>query len=114
MFWVRYHLNHLRAWREAAKAVARAAKDLDPSAEVYVVGGAAEGRLTVLSDVDVVVVLGKASGGEEVNRLRRALYTRAVDLYGLPWDYPVEIHVMTREEFNEAFPKKNKKVVKLE
>ena len=114
MYWAKYHLSHLRVWREAARAVARAARDLDPSAEVYVVGGAAEGRLTVLSDVDVVVVPSKALDGEGLNEFRRAVYARAVDLYGLPWDYPVEIHVLAKEEFEGAFTRRGKKVVRVE
>ena len=113
MFWVKYHLNYLRMWREAAGAVARAARDLDPLAEVYVVGGAAEGRLTVLSDVDVVVVPSEALESEGLKGFRRAIYARAVDLYGLPWDYPVEIHMMAREEFEEAFAKRGKRVIRL-
>ena len=114
MYWVKYHLRYLRMWREAAKVLAKAARDLDPSVEVYVVGGAAEGRLTVLSDVDIIIVPNKSLDALSLNELRRKVYARAVDLYNLPWDYPVEIHVLTREEFEEAFTKRGKKTVKVE
>jgi len=114
MYWVKYHLRYLRILREAVKAVARAVQGLDPLAEVYIVGGAAEGRLTVLSDVDVVVVTSKALDSESLNHLRRAIYTRAVDIYNLPWDYPLEIHVMSREEFKETFANRGEKAVKVE
>ena len=114
MYWVKYHLEYLRMWREAVKALAKAVRDLDPSAEVYVIGGAAEDRLTVLSDVDVVVVPGGVLDDASLNELRRAVYVRAVDFYNLPWDYPVEIHILTKREFDEAFTKKNKKIVRIE
>jgi hypothetical protein len=41
---------------------AAAIKTVYPDAEVYVFGGAAEGRLTVLSDVDVAVVFDRIPG----------------------------------------------------
>jgi predicted nucleotidyltransferase len=114
MYWVKYHLRYLRMLREAVKAVAKAVHDLDPLAEVYLIGGAAEGRLTVLSDVDVLVVIKRGLDTESLNEFRRAIYARAVDVYNLPWDCPVEIHIMTGEEFNEAFVKRGKKAVKIE
>jgi len=99
---------------EAVKAVARAVQDLDPLAEVYIVGGAAEDRLTVLSDVDVLVVISRTLDSKSLNEFRRAIYARAVDIYNLPWDYPLEIHITTKEEFDEAFAKRRKKMVKVE
>ena len=114
MYWVKYHLNYLRTWREAVKAVARAVRDLDSSAEVYVVGGAAEDRLTVLSDIDVIVVPSRVLDDTSLNKLRRTIYVRAVDFYNLPWDYPVEIHILMKREFDEVFTKKNKKIVRIE
>ncbi len=95
--WVRVRFRHLRRWREYAAMVARAARDVVPGARVYVVGGVAEGRVTVLSDIDILVVVPRG-------RLRRGLYTeimaRAMDAYGLPFDAPVELHIV--EEGGEA------------
>ena len=51
---------------------------------------------------------------EAVKQLRREVYARATDFYNLPWDYPVEIHVMQREEFEEAFLRRGRKVVRVE
>ncbi|ABL78391.1 nucleotidyltransferase domain-containing protein [Thermofilum pendens] len=95
--WVKYHFAHLRRWREYAEAVAKAAKDLRPDAEVYVVGSVAEGRATVLSDIDILVVLEKA-GNEDRKYLPADIVDRAVEKYSLPVDAPVEIHVASREE----------------
>ncbi len=90
MSWVRRHFEHLRRWREYAAAVARAARDLVPGAKVYVVGGVAKGRITVLSDIDILIVVPK---GAERRGLSRAIMARAMDVYGLPWDAPVELHI---------------------
>ena len=89
--WVKVRFQHLRRWRQYSAMVARAARDVEPEARVYVVGGVAEGRVTVLSDIDILVVVPR--GG-----LRRGLYTRimkrAMDAYGLPFDAPVELHIV--------------------
>jgi len=113
LYWVKYHLNYLRIWRDSVEKVAKAVKDLEPLAEVYVVGGVAEGRLTVLSDVDVVIVVDKDFNASDVNMLRRSVYVRAVDLYGLPWDYPIDIHIMSRDEFTRVFIRRGKKVLRI-
>jgi len=60
--WARLALERyglLKRWRELALIVARACREvLGPGClGVYVAGGAAEGRLTVLSDIDVVIVV---------------------------------------------------------
>jgi len=92
--WVRYHFEHLRRWWEYAERMVRAAKDLPPGAEVYVIGGVAEGKVTVLSDIDVLIAVpGRTLSSEELKRLLVDILLRAVDLYRLPWDAPVEVHV---------------------
>jgi hypothetical protein len=45
--------------------------------------------------------------------LRRSVYVRAVDLYGLPWDYPIDIHIMSRDEFTRVFIRRGKKVLRI-
>ena len=100
---VETYLRLLR-WRSYAEAVARAARDLlGPDTRVYVVGGAAEGRLTVLSDIDIVVVSSRVPASpRERRRLRLGIRERAVNQYGLPWDIPVDIHLYTPEELEKA------------
>ncbi len=94
----------LRRWRRYVPAVARAARDLlGPDTRVYVVGGAAEGRLTVLSDIDIVIVSRNVPRDERRKlHLKLDIRDRAVTLYGLPWDYPVDIHLYNEEEFSHA------------
>jgi predicted nucleotidyltransferase len=107
--------SRLRRWRLYIPAVAKAARDLlGPNTKVYVAGGAAENRLTVLSDIDVVIVSDKIPGNEKAKlRLRLDIRDLAVSRYGLPWDYPVDIHLYNTEEFREA-RKKYRKLVEIE
>ena len=95
MYWAKYHIAHLRRWREAAKTVARAVEALGLKARVYVIGGAAEGRLTVLSDVDILVCL-----EEELDprRVKHMVLEEAFNRQGLPDDYPLQLHVHTARE----------------
>lgn len=97
--WVRHHFGHLKRWREYAEMIARAAKDILRDVKVYVIGGAAEGRTTIYSDIDVLIVV----RGEHVERKRlyAEILERAIDVYGLPWDAPVELHIVGEKEAEE-------------
>lgn len=101
LLWV---YRRLLQWPRYVPAVWRAARDLlGEDVEVYVAGGAAEGRLTVLSDIDVVIVSPRVPReGRERVRLTLEIRDAAVTRYGLPWDYPVDLHLYTPEEWVEA------------
>lgn len=111
MYWARHHLNHLKNWRGAVEAVAKAAKGLGLEIDMYVVGGAAEDRLTVRSDVDVLVCVNAVSGGE-LGELRRRILIEAMDRHGLPWDYPIELHIIPKGECGVAL-KRFRKFIKI-
>ena len=101
--WARYAVERLRLlsrWREIAGIVAGACRELlgDECSGVYVVGGAAEGRLTVLSDIDVLVVVDRP--GRDRLTLTLELLRRAREL-GAPEDAPLDIKVLTVEELEE-------------
>jgi predicted nucleotidyltransferase len=93
-------LKALAQWRELATTVARAVKEVRPDAEVYVVGGAAESRLTVLSDIDIAVVLPEEPSREEAVGIIEEIFQRAEEL-GLPLYAPVEIHVVGPQGFQK-------------
>ncbi|AWR95373.1 nucleotidyltransferase domain-containing protein [Acidianus brierleyi] len=95
--WVKRKFQHLRKWMEYAEAIAKASKDLDPRSRVFVFGGVAEDRVTVLSDIDVLIV----TDVKDKRSFKRAIMLRAFDIYGLPFDAPVEIHVTDSEGFKE-------------
>lgn len=88
-----------------------AAKDLVPSVRVFVIGGVAEGRTTVLSDIDILIII---PGGITVNkgRLYRDILIRAMDVYGLPWDAPVELHIVYDDE-SKYYLESSSKVIEI-
>jgi len=89
-------LKLLSRWRAIVAKAASVIKELYPDVEVYVFGGAAEGRLTVLSDVDVAVVM------EEPPEDRAGMLARIwenLEARGVPQYYPLEIHILSRKEF---------------
>ncbi|NPA96082.1 MAG: DNA polymerase III subunit beta [Crenarchaeota archaeon] len=89
-------LRVLREWRRFVEVVVEAVKRVEPEARVYLVGGAAEGRLTVLSDIDVVVVLPRELGFEEAAELRARIWEEAEKL-GLPLYAPIDLHIVSVE-----------------
>ncbi len=98
------YLKMLKKWREYVPAIAKAAKDLlGPQTEVYVVGGAAEDRLTITSDVDILIISPKVPRrGRDKIYLSLKIREIAVDRYGLPWDYPIDLHLYSPEEFEKV------------
>ncbi|RLE83814.1 MAG: hypothetical protein DRJ67_11595 [Thermoprotei archaeon] len=51
-----------------------------PGAEVYLAGGAAEGRLTVLSDIDVLIVPPEKPGFSQAIEIRVRVLEKAEKL----------------------------------
>ena len=113
MFWAKHHLEHLRRWREAVEAIAKAIRDLGIKAELYVIGGAAESRLTILSDIDVLLCLEEGLGPEDLWALRRKVLGVAMDKYGLPIDYPVELHIWDKKTCSKTLRREKAVRVKI-
>ena len=90
-------LRALRRWRDHATLIACAAEKALPGIPVFIVGGAAENRLTAFSDIDVVIVLPRKPSFEEAIDLRTKILEEA-DKLGLPLTIPIEIHLIDREE----------------
>jgi len=97
----RWFYEFQSTWREAATVVARVAKRLYPGAKVYVIGGAAENRLTALSDVDVLVVLPWDPSPSERLEAKKRIMLGAFD-EGLPLDYPIDLHVTGPEGLKQC------------
>jgi predicted nucleotidyltransferase len=92
-------LRELLRWRSYLPILVEAVKSvLGEDVEVYVFGSAVEGRLTIDSDIDVAVVVEELPGSasRRVGMLNRIW--RIMEDNGVPWWYPFEIHLMTREE----------------
>jgi predicted nucleotidyltransferase len=92
-------LRELLRWRSYLPILVKAVKRvLGEDVEVYMFGSAIEGRLTIDSDIDVAVVVEELprSASRRVGILNRIW--RIMEDNGVPWWYPFEIHLMTREE----------------
>ena len=95
-------LTPLKALREGLKRlddIARAIKVAEPRCEVYLVGGAAENRLTVASDIDILVVLPTEPSFEEAIELRERIWSE-LERAGIPSYVPIEIHVVSKESLD--------------
>jgi len=94
-----WRLKELLRWRSYLPVLVEAVKHvLGNNVEIYVFGSAVEGRLTVDSDIDIAIVVDDVprSGVERAKILDRIW--RIMESRGVPWWYPFEIHLMTREE----------------
>ena len=109
--WVSYHFEHLRRWREYAEKIAKAAESVLGDVEVYVIGGVAEERTTVLSDIDILIVA-KHIDAEEKKTLYVDILEKAIDEYELPWDAPVELHIVDERE-SEEYLKLSRRAVRI-
>ncbi len=89
-------LKVISSWRRYVEAVTEAVKSVAPEARVYLIGGAAESRLTVKSDVDVVIVLPEEPDMERAVELRARILEKAEEL-GLPPYAPIELHIIGPE-----------------
>lgn len=58
-------------------------EEVDYMAEVYLLGSVAEGRTTIYSDIDIMIVV-RDSYVVEKRRLYVKALERAIDEYGLP------------------------------
>lgn len=104
----KYRLLLLHEWKNVVEKVAKVVKRLYPEAEVYLMGGVAEGRATIYSDVDIAIVFQKTlSKSERVDILAHIWES----LEGvIPLYYPLEIHILGIEEFMRLKGKKVKLV----
>jgi len=93
-------LRELLRWREYLPHLVEAVeKVLGEEVEVYVMGSAVEGKLTVDSDIDAAAIVKELpKSGLERARILSDIW-REMERRGVPWWYPFEIHLMTRGEF---------------
>ncbi len=105
-------LGLLKRWREFSLIVARAAEEVlgDRLRAVYVVGSVVENRATVYSDIDIAIVVS--------DRDLKSIDTiidiklKAEDL-GLPVEAPVDIKILSEEEFKNSLGTHYRKAVKV-
>ena len=101
---MRYMVERLRmlmAWRRHADLIASAVRRVLPGAEVYVVGGATEERLTAVSDIDILVVTETAPRTAMKRAEIIARNREEMKRLGIQNSYPYEIHLVGQAEAQE-------------
>lgn len=93
-----WRLRMILEWRRYLPPLVDAIREVFGDVEAYIFGSAIEGRLTVDSDIDILIVIDHIprSGLERarlIDRLWKAIEIRGVS----PW-YPFEFHLITRDE----------------
>lgn len=86
-------LQLLSEWRQAVNKLVEILRKLYPHAQVYLFGGAAENRLTVLSDIDILVVFPEENIAPEKRVQVLAEIWEELERIGLA-HYPFDIHVV--------------------
>jgi len=93
-------LQLLRRWKLVVELTGEAVSELYPEAEVYLLGGAAEGRLTALSDVDVAVVFERPLSLEERAEVASKIWEK-IEERGVPPYYPLHLAVLSKSELEK-------------
>lgn len=101
-------LGVLRRWKTYVRLVYRTVKEITPEAEVYVTGGAAENRLTIRSDIDILIALSNKPSLSEAVELHSRIIEKAEE-FGLPPYAPVELHIISKGEIRK-YTRKSKVV----
>ena len=86
-------------WRSYLPTLVEAVRRvLGNDVEVYVFGSAIEGKLTVDSDIDIAVVVEELPRGGIGRAEMLERVWKIMESGGVPWWYPFEMHLMTRED----------------
>lgn len=92
-------LKELLRWRYWVKVIYEATQRVLGTADVYVFGSVVEGKHTVDSDVDIAIVVpGSSDDVKEVVKRVSEILDEA-EKAGLPWWFPVEIHILSYKDF---------------
>ena len=78
----------------------KAIKTIALRAETYITGGVAENRLTIKSDIDILLVLPQKPIFTQAVELRTKILKEAERL-GLPLYAPIDLHIISKEEFRK-------------
>jgi len=98
--WAKYAMERyemLKKWEDYVNYLVRACREILGDCKIYVVGGAAENRLTVLSDLDILVVVEEF----EPDWITKLNIRKRAEELGLPEDLPLDLKILNKKKFNE-------------
>ena len=93
-------LRALLRWREYLGPLKRALKENFPGCKAYIIGSAPKGRLTALSDIDVLIVCKKRFKLGEFAK-RTAKVRQMLEEEGIEWSFLFEFHLVTEDRLKE-------------
>lgn len=85
-------------WRSVVESIKLAAKEILGDVYIVAFGGVVEGKVTALSDVDVLVVVDKLP---DAAWKRAKIKGKIEEKAGLPPIHPVQMHLVTWKEARE-------------
>ena len=92
-------LKELLKWKKHLPKIQKAIKNtLGNKTQTYIFGSAPQNKLTIDSDIDIAIVLDKIP--QEATQRAQILNKiwKQLENQGIPWWYPLEIHLITKKE----------------
>lgn len=73
---------------------------MTPLLESRLIPHKVNGSTTIYGDIDILIVAGDVDAMSR-KKLHIEILKRAMDVYNLPWDAPIELHAISQKEANE-------------
>lgn len=90
-------LKLISKWKTYVEKAVKAIREIVPNTQIYLIGGAAEKRLTAQSDIDLLLVLNTEPTHKEKISLREKII-KQLENKGIPPYFPLQIHITTKKE----------------
>ena len=94
-------LRALLRWREYLGPLRKALKEAFPGCKAFIVGSASKGRLTALSDIDVLIVCNKKLTLMEFAK-KTAMVREELEREGIEWSFLFEFHFVTEDRLKDV------------
>ena len=101
-------LRALLEWRKHVNTLAKAIKQTLPNCHAYIIGGAAENRLTAKSDIDVLIVCRNPPTSAQEIAEKTAKIREILEKEKIEWSHLYEFHITdekTAQKYLENKPK---------
>ncbi|MEM2927346.1 MAG: nucleotidyltransferase domain-containing protein [Nitrososphaerota archaeon] len=86
--------KYIRKYKEIGKKIKDFVLSKHPESRVYIFGSIIEGKATLASDIDILIVIDKISI-EEKYKLKALIYMMV--------KAPIELHIVSEEEFTKWY-----------
>jgi predicted nucleotidyltransferase len=88
------YAEHIKKYKEVGKKIKDFVLSIYPESKIYIFGSIIEGKATLASDIDILIVVNKISK-EERYKLKAWIYMMI--------KAPIELHVISEEEYNKWY-----------